>query len=115
MSNENKQIENKENNSLMRKTKSELVNIILRKDSIEKALRTELKDANNTISAYYNKLDEEKIKYNNLLNDYEYNCDEKITIITNYKIKFSKYNKIVKVLIAMLLVSIGLNMLQFLI
>ena len=115
MNNENKQIENKENNSLMRKTKPELVNIILRKDSIEKSLRTELKDANATISSYYNKLDEEKIKYDKLLNDYEYNCDEKITIITNYKIKFSKYNKIVKILIAMLLLSIGLNMLQFLI
>jgi hypothetical protein len=115
MNNENKQIENKENNSLMRKTKSELVNIILRKDSIEKSLRTELKDANATISSYYNKLDEEKIKYDKLLNDYEYNCDEKIIIITNYKIKFSKYNKIIKILIAILLVSIGLNMLQFLI
>lgn len=115
MNNENKQIENKENNSLMRKTKPELVNIILRKDSIEKSLRTELKDANATISSYYNKLDEEKIKYDKLLTDYEYNCDEKITVITNYKIKFNKYNKIIKILIAMLLVSIGLNMLQFLI
>lgn len=115
MNNENKQIENKENNSLMRKTKPELVNIILRKDSIEKSLRTELKDANATISSYYNKLDEEKIKYDKLLNDYEYNCDEKIAVITNYKIKFNKYIKIVKILIAILLVSIGLNMLQFLI
>lgn len=115
MNNENKQIENKENNSLMRKTKPELVNIILRKDSIEKSLRTELKDANATISSYYNKLDEEKIKYDKLLTDYEYNCDEKITIITNYKIKFNKYNKIIKILIAILMVSIGLNMLQFLI
>lgn len=115
MNNENKQIENKENNSLMRKTKPELVNIILRKDSIEKSLRTELKDANATISSYYNKLDEEKIKYDKLLTDYEYNCDEKITVITNYKIKFNKYNKIIKILIAILLVSIGLNMLQFLI
>lgn len=112
MNNENKQIENKENNSLMRKTKPELVNIILRKDSIEKSLRTELKDANATISSYYNKLDEEKIKYDKLLTDYEYNCDEKITVITNYKIKFNKYNKIIKILIAILLVSIGLNMLQ---
>lgn len=111
----NKQIENKENNSLMRKTKSELVNIIFRKDSIEKSLRTELKDANATISSYYNKLDEEKIKYDKLLTDYVYNCDEKITVITNYKIKFSKYNKIVKILIAMLLLSISLNLLQFLI
>lgn len=115
MNNENKPIENKENNSLMRKTKSELVNIILRKDSIEKTLRTELKDANATISSHCNKLDTLKIKYNKLLNDYEYNCDEKITVITNYKIKFNKYNKIVKVLIAILLVSISLNMLQFLI
>lgn len=115
MNNENKQIENKENNSLMRKTKPELVNIILRKDSIEKSLRTELKDANATISSYCSKLDELKIKYDKLLTDYEYNCDEKITVITNYKIKFNKYNKIIKILIAMLLVSIGLNMLQFLI
>lgn len=115
MNNDNKQIENKENNSLMRKTKSELVNIILRKDSIEKSLRTELKEISTTNLSYCNKLDELKTKYNKLLNDYEYNCDEKITIITSYKIKLNKYNKIVKVLIAMLLVSIGLNMLQFLI
>lgn len=118
MNNENKQIENKENNSLMRKTKSELVNIILRKDSIEKSLRTELKDANATVSSYYSKLDELKIRYNKLSDDYKYNCDEKITLITNYnnyKIKFNKYNKIIKILIAILLVSIGLNMLQFLI
>ena len=42
-------METKVNNSLMKKTKAELVNIILRKDDVEKQLREEIAHLNETI------------------------------------------------------------------
>ena len=41
-----KNVENKQNNSLMRKTKAQLVELIFRKDSIERNLRADIKSKN---------------------------------------------------------------------
>ena len=74
MSNEEtKNVENKQNNSLMRKTKAQLVEIILRKDSIERGLRADIKG----MEAYCKELDD-KIKHvcnanNELKEDYHNN------------------------------------------
>lgn len=80
----------KPNGSLMKHTKAQLVDIILRKDNIEKELREnskqvkvsyqrELIHANNYYDALndkYNKLSKE---YDNLKIDYQDICDEKAT------------------------------------
>ena len=65
--NEVKNVENKQNNSLMRKTKVQLVEIILRKDSIEKNLRADINETNSTLNEIRNKYNALEENYDNLL------------------------------------------------
>lgn len=88
MENEKKIIN--ENGSLMKKTKAQLVEIILRKDEVEKTIREELKiavdDASqkcedyNAITEIYNKCAEDLAEidneYSKLKNAYSEQCDE---------------------------------------
>ena len=78
------------NGSLMKHTKAQLVDIILRKDNIEKELREQLKDVkdnyqrelNNAVAKYDNEvLVRENLEkdYFNLKDDYYTICDEKTT------------------------------------
>ena len=85
--NEVKNVENKQNNSLMRKTKVQLVEIILRKDSIEKNLRDDI--ANTKVELNKAKTELNNMKYDHselmsnyakLKNDYSDMCDEKILV-----------------------------------
>lgn len=99
MSNEEtKNVENKQNNSLMRKTKAQLVEIILRKDSIERGLRNDIKGT----EAYCKEL-EAKVKHvcnanNELKEDYHNMCDESASIIASYKNEIKQYRTYNKVL-----------------
>lgn len=55
-----------ENSSLMKKTKAQLVEIILRKDEVERSIRKELKEAEEFASQKikdYNALNETHVKY----------------------------------------------------
>lgn len=69
------EVTNKTSNSLMKKTKAQLVEIILRKDEVERNLRADMKGTEATL----NKLKEEKTllekKYEILKNDYQEECD----------------------------------------
>ena len=69
-----------ENNSLMRKTKAQLVEIILRKDSIEKNLRADIKGIEKELENKRNDLKLINNGYNSLKNDYHNICDDKVTI-----------------------------------
>lgn len=84
-----KNVENKQNNSLMRKTKTQLIDIILRKDSIEKNLRVDIKGTENSLKEIENKYNYIKEKYNVLKSNYEEICDERITVecLLNTKLK----------------------------
>ena len=79
-----------ENNSLMRKTKAQLVEIILRKDNIEKNLRADINGTNNTLNEIKNKYNNLEEHYDSLNYDYRDMCDEKtfIECKLNDKIKF---------------------------
>lgn len=78
-----------ENNSLMRKTKAQLVEIILRKDDVERGIRKELKEAQ---EFYFQKIKD----YNALMQEeYREQCDEHaserqelIDKVTRYKTLF---------------------------
>ena len=78
MSNEEtKNVENKQNNSLMRKTKAQLVEIILRKDSIERGLRADIKGMECTCKEFEDKIkrvcnanEELKEDYHNFLQEH---------------------------------------------
>lgn len=92
---ETKNVENKQNNSLMRKTKAQLVEIILRKDAIERGLRNDIKG----MEAYCKELDA-KIEHisKELEKDYHDMCDESASIIASYKNEIKQYRTYNKVL-----------------
>ena len=79
-----------ENNSLMRKTKAQLVEIILRKDSIEKNLRADINGTNSTLNEIRSKYNVLEKHYDSLNYNYHDMCDEKtfIECELNNKIKF---------------------------
>lgn len=98
-----------ENSSLMKKTKAQLVEIILRKDEVERGIRKELKEAEEFASQKikdYNALNEIHVKYVEELTKANYNigtmqeeyreqCDEHaserqelIDKVNRYKILF---------------------------
>lgn len=98
-----------ENSSLMKKTKAQLVEIILRKDEVERGIRKELKEAEEFASQKikdYNALNEIHVKYVEQLTKANYNigtmqeeyreqCDEHaserqelIDKVNRYKILF---------------------------
>lgn len=94
-------VEIKSNNSLMKKTKAQLIEIILRKDDVEKSLREEFRknkseydslvERHNYLKQSYNNTE---VKYSRLLRDYEDACDDHVTQYTCLKDKLNGYKKI---------------------
>lgn len=120
--NEVKNVENKQNNSLMRKTKAQLVEIILRKDSIEKNLRddiTNIKVELNKAKTEINNMQYNRSKlmsdYAKLKNDYSDMCDEKILVEYELKNKINKQCGLIWFLVIMFVISITANIALYLI
>ena len=119
--NEVKNVENKQNNSLMRKTKVQLVEIILRKDSIEKNLRddiantkVELNKAKTEINNMQYDRSELMSDYAKLKNDYSDMCDEKILVEYELKNTINKQRGLIWFLVIMLAISITANIALYL-
>lgn len=120
--NEVKNVENKQNNSLMRKTKVQLVEIILRKDSIEKNLRDDIANTKvelnkiktkiNTMQYDYSEL---KSDYSKLKNDYIDMCDEKISVECKLKNTINEQRGFIWFLVIMFVISITANIALYLI
>lgn len=86
--NTNNKNENKPVPALMRKTKAQLIDIILRKDNIECNLRNDIKSKDNTIDSYKKKLaeiDTMKHEYETLKAEFESTCDENASMICELK------------------------------
>ena len=120
--NEVKNVENKQNNSLMRKTKVQLVEIILRKDSIEKNLRDDI--ANTKVELNKAKTEINNMQYNyselmsdyaKLKNDYSDMCDEKILVEYELKNTINKQRGLIWFLVIMLAISITANIALYLV
>ena len=108
--NENK---NKPMPALMRKTKAQLVDIILRKDNIECGLRNDIKSTENTLNNYKEKLDEANNHLNIKNNDYdtlkaefESTCDENASIICDLKEIIKHNNSVIFKLYIALIISV---------
>ena len=94
------------NNTLIRKTKAQLIEIILRKDDVERKLRNELNDMTDKYTSSCNT--------NNIISDKNYQLKKEInetniiysTLITKYISKLDTRNNIIIVLSIILLVSI---------
>ena len=120
--NEVKNVENKQNNSLMRKTKVQLVEIILRKDSIEKNLRDDI--ANTKVELNKAKTEINNMQYNHselmsdyakLKNDYSDICDEKILVEYELHNTINKQRGLIWFLVIIFVISITANIALYLI
>lgn len=83
------------NSGLMKKTKAQLVEIILRKDSIEQELREKLKNNEKSYTAMYNDFNTKfahlEEVHEVLKNNYQNECDEHRTTYWEYKDKVNRY------------------------
>ena len=120
--NEVKNVENKQNNSLMRKTKVQLVEIILRKDSIEKNLRDDIANTkvnlNKAITEINNmQYDHSELMsdYDKLKNDYSDICDEKTLVEYELKNTINKQRGLIWFLVIIFVISITANIALYLI
>lgn len=114
MSTKNKN-ENKPVPALMRKTKAQLIDIILRKDNIECGLRNDINGTKNTINNYKEKLAEANNQLNvkkhdceTLKAEYESVCDENATVICDLKETIKRNNSLIVKLYACLVVSFAI-------
>ena len=120
--NEVKNVENKQNNSLMRKTKVQLVEIILRKDSIEKNLRDDIANTKVELNKAKTKINTMQCDYSKLMNDYSklksdyiYMCDEKTLVEYELKNKINKQHGLIWFLVIIFVISITANIALYLI
>ena len=111
MSTKNKN-ENKPVPTLMRKTKAQIVDIILRKDSIECNLSNDIKDKDSLLNHYKenlvnanNQTDAAKQEYETLKAEYESTCDETASVICDLKETIKHDNSVIIKLYACLVVS----------
>lgn len=107
--NEVKNVENKQNNSLMRKTKAQLVEIILRKDSIEKSLRADIKGIEKELENKIHSLKRISDKYESLQDDYSSMCDDKIFIECELSTIIKKQKVFIWLLAIMCCISVIFN------
>lgn len=98
-----------ENNSLMRKTKAQLVEIILRKDSIEKNLRADIKGIEKELENKRNDLELINNNYNSLKNDYHNVCDDIVTIECEFNSVIKKQKVFIWLLAIILCISAVFN------
>lgn len=90
------EVTNKTSNSLMNKTKAQLVEIILRKDEVERNLRKDIKDIHDSLDKITTEKEFLEKKFEILKNDYREECDKNASdfqefrnIIKRYKTLFS--------------------------
>ena len=85
------EVTNKTSNSLMKKTKAQLVEIILRKDEVERNLR---KDINNLCDSFDKIKNEKELLdscFEEFRNNYREECDKNASYIQELKDKTERY------------------------
>lgn len=122
--NEVKNVENKQNNSLMRKTKVQLVEIILRKDSIEKNLRDDIANTKVELNKVKTKIDTMQHNYSELESNYfklksDYidicdMCDEKTLVEHELKNTINKQRGLIWFLVIMFVITVTANIALYL-
>lgn len=103
-----------ENNSLMRKTKAQLVEIILRKDSIEKNLRADIKDTEKELEIKRRYLNIISNNYTSLQNDYHSVCDDRASIECELNTTIKKQKVFMLLLAIIFIISVIANITLYL-
>lgn len=100
--------------ALMRKTKAELIDIILRKDKIEKQLQTRVKELSINCEHIGNKVYKLKNDYEELSHNYEDMCDEKATEVCQLNSEIKSKDNTLWVIVVLFLISVVLNLILYL-
>ena len=87
------EVTNKTSNSLMKKTKAQLVEIILRKDEVERNLRKDINELCDSLDKIKNEKELLEKNFETLKNDYREECDKNASYIQELKDK-TKRSKI---------------------
>lgn len=108
------EVTNKTSNSLMKKTKAQLVEIILRKDEVERNLRKDINDLCSSSDKIKNEKELLENKFETLQNDYREECDKNasyIQCIQELKDKTERYKMLFYGFFAMSVVLIAYSIL----
>lgn len=79
------EVTNKTSNSLMKKTKAQLVEIILRKDEVERSLRKDIKELLGSLDKIKGEKEFLENEFETLRNDYQKECDENASYLQELK------------------------------
>ena len=104
-----------ENNSLMRKTKTQLVELIFRKDSVERNLREDIKRKEKEFDSITHDLKVIRHNYVSLQNEYHSVCDDKALIECELKNTINKQRGLIWFLVIIFVISITANIALYLI
>ena len=85
------EVTNKTSNSLMKKTKAQLVEIILRKDEVERNLRKDIKGTCDSFDKIKTEKELLEERFETLQNDYQEKCDENASYYQELKDKTERY------------------------
>lgn len=85
------EVTNKTSNSLMKKTKAQLVEIILRKDEVERNLRKDINELCDSLDKIKGEKEFLENEFETLQNDYQEKWDEKVSYYQELKDKAEKY------------------------
>ena len=99
------EVTNKTSNSLMKKTKAQLVEIILRKDEIEHNLRKDVNELCNSFDKIKGEKEFLESEFETLQNDYQEKWDEKASYFQELRNRVERYKTLFCIFFA---ISIGL-------
>ena len=99
------EVTNKTSNSLMKKTKAQLVEIILRKDEVERNLRKDINDLYDSLDKIKSEKELLENKFETLQNDYQEECDENTSYLQELSDRVERYKILFCIFFA---ISIGL-------
>lgn len=104
-----------ENNSLMRKTKTQLVELIFRKDSVERNLRADIKSKEKELENTIRNLKVTNHNYVSLQNEYHSVCDDKALIECELNTTIKKQKVFIRLLIILFCISVAFNYIFYII
>lgn len=104
-----------ENNSLMRKTKTQLVELILRKDSVERTLREDIKSKEKELENKKRSLSIISNNYASLQNEYHSICDDLTSIECERNTTIKKQKVVICILAIIFCISVALNYIFYII
>ena len=85
------EVTNKTSNSLMKKTKAQLVEIILRKDEVERSLRKDIKELLGSLDKIKTEKEFFEQEFEILQNDYQKECDNNVFYIQELRNRVERY------------------------